>query len=138
MPAVPSPTLFLCPVPPLLGGFHYGSNCTLCRIVAIVCDALLPPSSTNTFDRLLTHGSLCQLPPLLIVTLHKTPRRQQHSIPLRFDITGIFIFHSSLIAHPSCLDIVARCNMPNSVREIVHLQTGQCGNQIGARFWYVE
>jgi tubulin beta len=22
-----------------------------------------------------------------------------------------------------------------SVREIVHLQTGQCGNQIGAKFW---
>ena len=24
---------------------------------------------------------------------------------------------------------------PGSVREIVHLQTGQCGNQIGAKFW---
>ena len=22
------------------------------------------------------------------------------------------------------------------MREIVHLQTGQCGNQIGAAFWY--
>ncbi|KAI9635210.1 beta-tubulin [Dioszegia hungarica] len=26
---------------------------------------------------------------------------------------------------------------PGSVREIVHLQTGQCGNQIGAKFWEV-
>lgn len=28
--------------------------------------------------------------------------------------------------------------MSGSVREIVHLQTGQCGNQIGAKFWYVH
>lgn len=27
--------------------------------------------------------------------------------------------------------------MSRSVREIVHLQTGQCGNQIGAKFWEV-
>nr|GAT51359.1 tubulin beta chain [Mycena chlorophos] len=26
---------------------------------------------------------------------------------------------------------------PSTMREIVHLQTGQCGNQIGARFWEV-
>lgn len=29
------------------------------------------------------------------------------------------------------------CMMGRSVREIVHLQTGQCGNQIGAKFWCV-
>jgi tubulin beta len=24
------------------------------------------------------------------------------------------------------------------MREIVHIQAGQCGNQIGAKFWYVQ
>ena len=28
-------------------------------------------------------------------------------------------------------------NRPRSMREIVHIQGGQCGNQIGAKFWEV-
>merc|ERR1712061_666698 len=28
-------------------------------------------------------------------------------------------------------------NTPTNMREIVHLQAGQCGNQIGAKFWEI-
>ena len=27
--------------------------------------------------------------------------------------------------------------LKNNIREIIHLQAGQCGNQIGAKFWEV-
>ena len=34
--------------------------------------------------------------------------------------------------------LAARCRQPVTMREIVHIQAGQCGNQIGAKFWEVR
>ena len=39
------------------------------------------------------------------------------------------IIHISPFRQPSTL--------PTTMREIVHVQAGQCGNQIGAKFWEI-
>ena len=37
----------------------------------------------------------------------------------------------------SFISLTSRPSSPRQMREIVHLQGGQCGNQIGAKFWEV-
>ena len=38
---------------------------------------------------------------------------------------------------PSCLSSSSDQHKAANMREIVHIQGGQCGNQIGAKFWEV-
>ncbi|KAM4835406.1 tubulin beta-2A chain-like [Thomomys bottae] len=40
-------------------------------------------------------------------------------------------------ACPALSDSSSTCSAASTMREIVHIQAGQCGNQIGAKFWEV-
>ena len=57
---------------------------------------------------------------------------------------SMFMFHNLIrSSRPDRLDTVQLCVSDEShqpsveMREIVHVQAGQCGNQIGAKFWEV-
>ncbi len=41
-----------------------------------------------------------------------------------------------LFARPRCSSLIVLAHS-YAMREIVHIQAGQCGNQIGAKFWEV-
>ena len=41
------------------------------------------------------------------------------------------------MSHRLSLDLIVRSTGDKMPREIVHIQCGQCGNQIGAKFWEI-
>jgi hypothetical protein len=63
------------------------------------------------------------------------PRLLPANIPTR----GLPSRHISItITHAACASLRFFTDPPTFImREIVHLQAGQCGNQIGAKFWEV-
>ena len=66
------------------------------------------------------------------------PRRSRRfRLPASFPL----IFEIAVLGHPLAVFVEARAdptlsNPPNA--QIVHIQGGQCGNQIGAKFWEVR
>ncbi|KAB5588553.1 Zinc finger protein [Ceratobasidium theobromae] len=61
--------------------------------------------------------------------LRHDPRRNLPATDARFVLAVAAAVASAIVA--------SRIPVQDAMREIVHLQTGQCGNQIGAKFWEV-
>lgn len=89
--------------------------------------ALHTSSPSNFFGRSSRLLSLARRSTCLHTHLFR-PVTSSHGPTLRPPLSTLF----------SSLFLSLSTAMGRPVREIVHLQTGQCGNQIGAKFWYVH
>ncbi|KAM0723072.1 hypothetical protein Q7P37_001272 [Cladosporium fusiforme] len=101
---------------------------------------LLSPSHTANNKLAASHHHHLPLPPLpdtqSPTPTKPTPPKQLPNIPNMREIVRIarpppIPSHPSQPSRPSCLAPETNTRAPR----LVHLQTGQCGNQIGAAFW---